>query len=177
YLRSSACDIPFYPMDFQNDGEFVGGCIAGGRVYCHVNARGDVEPCVFIHYSNANFKESGNWLECLHQLIFQAYRAHYPWNDNLLEPCPMLENSGLLTQIVDEADAKCTEYVTPESAADVCARTKPYAEAWAPKAEELWLNMYPDGKKHYEDAMSQEKISVKAKVIAEEDAQNEAVVD
>ena len=28
YLRSSACDIPFYPMDFQNDGEFVGGCIA-----------------------------------------------------------------------------------------------------------------------------------------------------
>ena len=23
YLRSSACDIPFYPMDFQNDGEFV----------------------------------------------------------------------------------------------------------------------------------------------------------
>ena len=28
YLRSEACDIPFYPMDFQNDGEFVGGCIA-----------------------------------------------------------------------------------------------------------------------------------------------------
>ena len=27
YLRSEACDIPFYPMDFQNDGEFVGGCI------------------------------------------------------------------------------------------------------------------------------------------------------
>ena len=25
YLRSSECDIPFYPMDFQNDGEFVGG--------------------------------------------------------------------------------------------------------------------------------------------------------
>ena len=25
YLRSEACDIPFYPMDFQNDGEFVGG--------------------------------------------------------------------------------------------------------------------------------------------------------
>ena len=31
YLRSEDCDIPFYPMDFQNDGEFVGGCIAGGR--------------------------------------------------------------------------------------------------------------------------------------------------
>ena len=28
----------FYPMDFQNDGEFVGGCIAGGRNYFHINS-------------------------------------------------------------------------------------------------------------------------------------------
>ena len=41
-------------MDFQNDGEFVGGCIAGGRNYFHINSAGDAEPCVFIHYSNAN---------------------------------------------------------------------------------------------------------------------------
>ncbi len=33
YLRSEECDIPFYPMDFQHDGEYVGGCIAGGRNY------------------------------------------------------------------------------------------------------------------------------------------------
>ncbi|MFZ2755921.1 MAG: radical SAM protein, partial [Atopobiaceae bacterium] len=51
-------------MDFQNDGEFVGGCIAGGRVFCHINARGDVEPCVFIHYSNANIHDK-SLLECL----------------------------------------------------------------------------------------------------------------
>ena len=44
-------------IDFQNDGEFVGGCIAGGRRYLHINAAGDVEPCVFIHYSNANIRE------------------------------------------------------------------------------------------------------------------------
>ena len=25
FIRSADCDIPFYPMDFQNDGEFVGG--------------------------------------------------------------------------------------------------------------------------------------------------------
>ena len=51
YLRSEKSDIPFYPMDFQNDGEFVGGCIAGGRNYFHINSAGDAEPCVFIHYS------------------------------------------------------------------------------------------------------------------------------
>ena len=34
----------FFTMDFQNDGEFVGGCIAGGRNYFHINANGDAEP-------------------------------------------------------------------------------------------------------------------------------------
>lgn len=43
-----------FSMDFQNDAEYVGGCIAGGRNYLHINAKGDVEPCVFIHYSNCN---------------------------------------------------------------------------------------------------------------------------
>ena len=42
-----------YCIDFQNDGELAGGCVAGGRIYCHINAAGDVEPCVFIHYSSA----------------------------------------------------------------------------------------------------------------------------
>ena len=30
-----------FTMDFQNDGEFVGGCIAGGRNYFHINANGE----------------------------------------------------------------------------------------------------------------------------------------
>lgn len=47
---------PIFAMDFQNDGQYVGGCIAGGRRYMHINARGDVEPCVFIHYSNCNIR-------------------------------------------------------------------------------------------------------------------------
>ena len=47
-----------FTMDFQNDAEYVGGCIAGGRNYLHINAKGDVEPCVFIHYSNCNIHDT-----------------------------------------------------------------------------------------------------------------------
>lgn len=57
YIRSAESDIEFFPMDFQNDGEYVGGCIAGGRNYFHINSAGDAEPCVFIHYSNANIHD------------------------------------------------------------------------------------------------------------------------
>ena len=47
-IRGATGGKPIYAMDFQNDGEFVGGCIAGGRNYCHINANGDVEPmCIY----------------------------------------------------------------------------------------------------------------------------------
>ncbi|MCX6357564.1 MAG: radical SAM protein [Candidatus Aureabacteria bacterium] len=36
---------PIFIGDFWNDGYYVGGCIAGGRQYIHINANGDVEPC------------------------------------------------------------------------------------------------------------------------------------
>ena len=163
---------PIFAMDFQNDGEYVGGCIAGGRVYCHINARGDVEPCVFIHYSNANIKEQ-SLLDCLKQPIFQAYRRHYPWTDNMLRPCPMLENPEILPEIVHEADAKCTEYVTPEDVDHLCQRTSAYAKSWEQRAEELWLEQHPTGKKVYEDEVSNYNVAAKAKMIAEADAQNE----
>ena len=161
---------PIFAMDFQNDGEYVGGCIAGGRVYCHINARGDVEPCVFIHYSTANIKEQ-SLLDCLRQPLFQAYRENYPWNDNMLRPCPMLENPEILPRIVHAADAPSTEYVTPEDVDHLCARTTPYAREWEKRAEKLWLEQHPTGKKVYADALSDEKISVKACLIAQHDAE------
>lgn len=36
---------PLFTMDFLNDGEYVKGCIAGGRCYLHISANGDIEPC------------------------------------------------------------------------------------------------------------------------------------
>ncbi len=72
-----------FAFDFQNDGEFVGGCIAGGRNYFHINANGDAEPCVFIHYSSANIKEV-SVLDALRQPLFMAYHNNQPFNNNHL---------------------------------------------------------------------------------------------
>ena len=63
-VREIRAAKPIFAMDFQNDGEYVGGCIAGGRRYLHINANGDVDPCVFIHYSNCNIRET-SLLDCL----------------------------------------------------------------------------------------------------------------
>ena len=69
-LRGVTGGKELYCIDFQNDGEFAGGCVAGGRIYCHINAAGDVEPCVFIHYSSANIRDK-SFLECLQQPLFK----------------------------------------------------------------------------------------------------------
>lgn len=126
-----------FGMDFQNDGQFVGGCIAGGRRYLHINAKGDVEPCVFIHYSNVNIHDC-TLLEALKSPIFQAYHDNQPFNDNHLRPCPMLENPEKLRQMVKETGAVNTDYQDMESVDHLCDKCKSYAENWKPTAERLW---------------------------------------
>ena len=132
-----------------------------------------MEPCVFIHYSNASIKDQ-SLLECLQQPIFQAYRAHWPWNNNMLEPCPMLENPEVLPEIVHEADAKSTEYVTPESVDHLCERTAPYAKTWKQHADKIWLEEHPTGKKVYEDDISMMDVDAKAKRLAKKDRELDA---
>ena len=81
-----------FTLDFQNDGEYVGGCIAGGRRYLHINANGDVEPCVFIHYSNANIRELHACSKrCAPRSSWPITTAS-PSTTTMLRPCPMLEN-------------------------------------------------------------------------------------
>ena len=126
-----------FAMDFQNDAEYVGGCIAGGRRYLHINARGDVEPCVFIHYSNANIRDC-SLLDALKSPIFMAYHDGQPFNENMLRPCPMLENPEKLRAMVKATGAKSTDYEAPETVDALCDRTAPYAAAWQPAADALW---------------------------------------
>ena len=130
---------PILTLDFQHDGEYVGGCIAGGRRYLHINAAGDVEPCVFIHYSNANIREKP-LLECLQSPLFMEYYEGQPFNDNLLRPCPMLENPDCIEAMVARAGAHGTDLVESESAHDLAEKCRPAARAWAPVAERLWTD-------------------------------------
>ena len=128
---------PLFAMDFQNDAEYVGGCIAGGKRYLHINANGDVDPCVFIHYSNANIRDC-TLLEALQSPIFMAYHDNMPFNENMLQPCPMLENPERLRKMVKESGAHSTDPQSPETAEHLCGKCDSYAKCWAPEAERLW---------------------------------------
>ena len=136
-IRSLTTGQGLFTFDFQNDGEFVGGCIAGGRNYCHINPKGDVEPCVFIHYSGANIREK-SLLECLKQPLFMAYRDNQPFNDNMLRPCPMLENPEILQRMVHETGAHSTDVEEAEPVEHLCGKCEAYACEWKETADRLW---------------------------------------
>lgn len=124
-------------LDFWNDGEYVGGCIAGGRNYLHINANGDVEPCAFIHYSNVNINEC-SLIDALQSPLFMQYRDNQPFNENMLRPCPLLDNPEKLQQMVKESGAHSTEMLRPEAVDELISKTKPAAAEWAPVAKDLW---------------------------------------
>jgi MoaA/NifB/PqqE/SkfB family radical SAM enzyme len=136
-IRNFRKTKPIFSMDFQNDAEYVGGCIAGGRSYLHINAAGDVEPCVFIHYSNVNIHYC-SLLEALKSPLFMAYHDRQPFNQNMLQPCPMLENPECLRDMVKKTGAKSTDLQSPESVDHLCDKCQPYAKNWAKTAACLW---------------------------------------
>ena len=142
-IRKYRATKPLFAMDFQNDAEYVGGCIAGGRRYLHINANGDIDPCVFIHYSNGNIHEN-TILEILKQPLFMAYHNNQPFNDNMLRPCPMLENPEILQRIVKESGAHSTDLQSQETAEHLCSKCVHYAEEWAPVADKLWAEEHKE---------------------------------
>ncbi|MGM0420654.1 MAG: radical SAM protein [Bacillota bacterium] len=136
-LREYRKNKPLFTIDFWNDGEYVDGCIAGGDRYIHINANGDVEPCAFIHYSDSNIYEK-SLLESYQSPLFMQYYKRQPFNENLLRPCPLLDNKGKLAEMVETAGAKSTDLASPEDVHNLCAKCADAADAWAEVASKLW---------------------------------------
>ena len=128
---------PLFTLDFWNDGQYSEGCLAGGRVYLHINANGDYEPCAFIHYSDTNIR-THTLLEALRAPLFTAYKEGQPWNGNHLRPCPLLDNPHALVDAVERSGAHSTDLQDPENVRDLAAKCEGPAAAWAPVADELW---------------------------------------
>ncbi|MFO8059992.1 MAG: radical SAM protein, partial [Bacillota bacterium] len=72
-------EYPLVVLDFWNDGRFVDGCIAGGRIYLRINAAGDVESCAFIHYATDNINDC-SLQEALQNSLFMEFARRQPFN-------------------------------------------------------------------------------------------------
>ncbi|HAT1680522.1 TPA: radical SAM protein [Klebsiella oxytoca] len=90
--------------DFWNHGFLVNGCMSGGANYLHVNAKGGVEPCVFQPYATDNIREK-SVIDILKSKFFEGYKKQIPFNDNLMQPCPIIDNPEKFRQHIEECGA------------------------------------------------------------------------
>jgi len=135
YLRENK--IMTY-VDFWNDGELTNGCIAGGDSFFHINARGDVEPCVFVHYAVDNIRDK-SLKEVLGSPFFREYQRRQPFSDNYLRPCPIIDMPDQLRQMIKNNNARPTHegadnLLTEELSSFLDQR----AADWGKTADEIW---------------------------------------
>jgi len=130
-------------IDFWNDGPLVGGCIAGGRRYLHVNHKGDVEPCVFCQLSTDNLHDK-SLLDVLRtSRLLAAIRKRQPYSDNYLRPCMLIDNPEVMQAVVEEASPRET---CQGGALRLVRELKPvlrdYASQWQVLADPVWRESY-----------------------------------
>lgn len=132
---------PIFVLDFWNDGPYVDGCIAGGRRYFHVNALGDVEPCVYTHIALDNIKETP-LKEALNSPLFRYIRSRQPHNPNHLRPCMIIDNPQVMREVIEKTGARFTHPGAEEIYTVHRERMDEYAACWAALAERIWREEY-----------------------------------
>jgi len=153
YFRATK---PILFVDFWNDGCLTQGCIAAGRKYFHVNARGDVEPCVFCHFASDNIKEK-SLAEALNSPLFREMRSHQPFSENYFRPCLLIDHP----QQGREFALQYAQYFTHEGAerlfTDLAQALDQYAKAYGEIAEPAWAEKV--------ECQSSESLSAGKKVV------------
>ena len=93
--------------DFWNDGVLVGGCLAAGRYYMHINCNGDIEPCVFCHFATDNIRTS-SIRQAMTSPFFKEYRRLANAQADKRAACPLIDHPHSLRQAVACAGAHTT---------------------------------------------------------------------
>ena len=132
---------PIFVADFWNDGHLAGGCMAGGELYFHVNFRGDLEPCVFIHFATHNIREiwnkGGHLADVLKSPFFRAIRERHRRDPNLLRPCMIVDHNQWLEECVTGCNARPTHPGAEEVIqSPLCHDVRAWAAAYVPLADQ-----------------------------------------
>jgi MoaA/NifB/PqqE/SkfB family radical SAM enzyme len=129
--------------DFWNDGYYVEGCIAGGREYIHINANGDVEPCVFCHFAVDNIRDK-SLKEVLNSDFMRAIRSRQPYRENYLTPCMLIDEPEVLRECVAKHHAYPTHPGAETLVTALRDQIDDYARSYRAIADEVWEREYKE---------------------------------
>jgi len=123
--------------DFWNDGPVVGGCIAGGRKYFHINSKGDVEPCVFCHFAFHNIKKV-SLQEAVTSPLFKKIQAYQKTHDNKLRPCMIIDHPEVYRDVCKMPGVYFTHQGAENIVEGFAEKIDAYAVAYGELANNAW---------------------------------------
>jgi MoaA/NifB/PqqE/SkfB family radical SAM enzyme len=130
---------PILFVDFWNDGVLTAGCINGGRIYFHVNHKGDVEPCIFVHYATHNIHQTP-LVEALNSPFFRGLRSKQPFGYNTLRPCPIIDYPHIMRSAIKDYDA----YPTHVGAEKTYTELSEGIDKYAAEVEALFSDIFEE---------------------------------
>jgi MoaA/NifB/PqqE/SkfB family radical SAM enzyme len=134
---------PMLFVDFWNDGPMISGCLAGGRKYFHINANGDIEPCVFCHFAVDNIRRV-TIREALSSPLFRKIRDVQSGHDNLLRPCMLIDHPEAGRELFASEGAYPTHDGADEIFTTLADRMDDYAGEYADVADPVWEDEFKD---------------------------------
>lgn len=130
---------PILPVDFWSDGPLTGGCIAGGRLYFHINHRGDVEPCIFVHFATHNIHNS-SLAEALASPFFTSIKQSQPFSYNTLRPCPVIDHHQTMWDLIQQNNAKPTHEGAEKMFTELAPQMREYSDGVQRIMDDVWDN-------------------------------------
>lgn len=145
HLRNT---YPILLADFWNDGPEVNGCLAGGKQYVHINANGDVEPCVFCHFATHNVNNS-TVTEALAAPFMKDIRDNIPYDGNTLRACMLIDRPEVFRKHYEKHQPYSThpgsETLVTTLSSDLDKNAEDikriFDKAWETGD---WIGLYPD---------------------------------
>lgn len=123
--------------DFWNDGPVVGGCIAGGRKYLHINSKGDVEPCVFCHFAKDNIRNT-SLRKAITSSLFKKIQDFQRKNENLLRPCMIIDHPEVYREICSMPGVYFTHDGADNIVKEFSTEIDKYAREYGAIAGRVW---------------------------------------
>ncbi len=136
---------PMLFVDFWNDGPIISGCIAGGRKYFHINANGDIEPCVFCHMAVDNIRRN-SIKEALRSPLFRRIREKQGEEENLLRPCMLLDHPENGREFLAMEGVYPTHGGADALFTDLAPQMDEYAERYGEIADKVWKEEFQPGR-------------------------------
>lgn len=141
YQRRRVCELrqskPILLADFWNDGWLTNGCISGGERYFHINANGDVEPCVFAHFAMDNIKDK-SLQEVLNSPLFRKIRDRRPYCTNPYRPCMLIDSPHVSREVFNMPGVYPTHPGAETLFVELAEHIDKYAAEYKVLADKTW---------------------------------------